>query len=909
MKEERKHCSLTLNIQGLRCEKCVAKAEKLLQDVESLLSADVSLKEGTLTLCYLSDTPPDIARIDALLKHEGYALVPDEYHIETLHCEKCIARVDGLLKPLQPDILYALSLGDVSLRLYAPEGSKPDIQILQGLLKDKYHIDYIGNTIKTESKIKDNIKQKREEKEKKPPSFPGGGRTEQSFDVHGMTCASCVATVEQALLNLEGVERAEANLMTGSVQVVTSSSVSAEVLIDAIENAGYQAEVKTSLGWEKVEQEHHERMHFLLNRLLLSATLLVLLLLTPRFAASFSSGEAFIPLLQLLLILPVQFYCGGHFIRSALKSLRHGSTNMDTLVSLGTLTATFSSILDMAGVLKGGIYFETTGFLITFILLGKYLEERAKVQTSSALSKLVAMQAKDARVRKAGEWITLPLEQVRKGDIIKVYPGEKIPVDGVVVSGESYVDESAITGEPVPARKLKGRTVYGSTVNGEGELQVEAKSVGKDSLVSRIVQVVAEAQSGKAKAQRLADKISAVFVPTIVILGICTFVGWYALLSFGVVSFSGHTPPFNTALLHGIAVWVIACPCALGLATPAVIMVVTGRAAEEGMLIRNITALEGAQHIDVVVFDKTGTLTEGKPKLAEIITAEGMHEGEILRRAASLEYHSLHPIALCITLAAEMRNLELLPAENFHATPGKGVEGIVDHKHFRVCKPSLAEIKEEALKKRVEEEERAGRTVVLLVRDDAPDIATVLGAFVIADPLKENAFTVVRHLLNLRKEVVLLSGDNERTARNIGAKLGIKRVIAGVLPQEKSDYIKKIQAEGKSVAMVGDGVNDAPALACSDVSFAMSSGSDIAIESADIALLRNDLELILKALRLSELTSWKIKQNLFFAFVYNTLGIPLAMGGYLSPKLAGAAMALSSVSVVLNSLLLSRQKI
>ncbi len=896
---------ITIPLVGLRCEKCVAKCEKILEGVEGVISFAVSLEKRSLSLDYLIETPPDIAQVATVLSWEGYHLAHTDFTLTTLHCEKCIAKATALLKPLRKKALFALSLEEPSLKIYTAIADTPRLEELQLLLGEAYQVSPFQNKKEAKPKQQAEMKQKSDKETiSKAPS-----EEEKSLDlaIHGMSCASCVATVEQALLGVKGVLRAEVNLITSSAKLRTVKACSVKSLIEAIEQAGYRAEEQVSLKWQELEQEHIRKMRFLFHRLLISGCLLLLLLLIPNIATSLALNEEIIPFLQLLVVLPVQFYCGGHFLNSAFKSIRHGNTNMDTLVTLGTLTATFSSILDLAGLLKGGIYFETTGFLITFILLGKYLEEKAKVQTSSALSKLVEMQAKDARVKQGSEWVTLPLEEVQKGDVVKIFPGEKIPVDGVVISGESYVDESSITGEPVPAHKLKGRNVYGSTLNTEGELQVEAKSVGSDSLVSRIVQVVAEAQSGKAKAQRLADKISSFFVPSIIILGICTFVVWYALLSWGIIS-AGLKPPFNDALLHGIAVWVIACPCALGLATPAVIMVVTGMAAEEGMLIRNITALEAAETINTIVFDKTGTLTEGKPTLTQVVTAEGMNEKEVLRRAASLEYHSLHPVALAITLAAEKRGLKLLPATNFHASPGEGVEGIVDEKQLRVCKPSLVKVQEEKLKEKIAEEEAKGNTVVLLVRGKAPEAVDPLAAFIVSDPLKENAFQVVRQLTGAKKEIVLLTGDNERTAKHIGATLGIKRVIAGVLPQEKSEHIRRLQKEGKVVAMVGDGVNDAPALACSDISFAMSSGSDVAIESADIALLRNDLNLIVKALKLSELTKGKIKQNLFWAFFYNTLGIPLAMGGYLSPKVAGAAMALSSVSVVLNSLMIKKIK-
>ena len=621
---------------------------------------------------------------------------------------------------------------------------------------------------------------------------------------------------------------------------------------------------------------------------------------------------------QLILATPVQFWIGSVFYRATMPALRHRTANMDTLVAIGTSMAYFYSALITVApevVRRIGIeplvYFDVSVIIIGLILLGRYFETKAKAGTSEAIRKLIGLQARTARVVRQGKEIDVPIEEVALGEMIRVRPGEKIPVDGIIADGESSVDESMVTGESMPVDKGAGDTVIGATMNKTGTFLLRATKVGKETMLSQIIKLVEEAQASKAPIQRLVDVISSVFVPIVIILAIATFVAWYG---------AGPVPAFLYAMLNMIAVLIIACPCAMGLATPTAIMVGTGKGAEHGILIKDAESLETAHTIKTVIFDKTGTLTKGKPEVTDIITipevrdqeSEVRGQREVLQLAASLEKGSEHSLAEAIVGEAEQRSLTLGQTNAFRAVAGHGVEGVVGRKHIALGNRKMMERGNVVVAQNVvgamEDLENKGKTVMMLAVD-----GKLAGLIAVADTIKETAKEAVQALSAMNIEVAMITGDNQRTAQAIAGQLGITRVLAERLPDQKEAEVKKIQAEGRTVAMVGDGINDAPALAQADVGIAMGTGTDIAIEAADITLINKDLRSVATAILLSKQTMKTIKLNLFWAFGYNVTLIPVAMGALypffeilLNPIFASAAMALSSISVVLNSLRLKQ---
>lgn len=606
---------------------------------------------------------------------------------------------------------------------------------------------------------------------------------------------------------------------------------------------------------------------------------------------------------QLLLAIPVQFWAGWEFYQATIPALRNRTANMDTLVALGTtvaygysaVVAIFPQIVKSVGIVPTP-YFDVATIIIALILLGRFLEAKAKAGTSEAIKKLISLQAKTARILRNGKEVDIPIEEVVVGDIIRVRPGEKIPVDGVILEGYSSVDESMITGESIPKDKSKGDSVVGATINKTGTFMYKAMKVGKDTMLSQIIKLVQEAQASKAPIQRLADLISSYFVPIVIMLAIATFVVWYVF---------GPNPAFLFAMLNTVAVLIIACPCAMGLATPTAIMVGTGKGAEKGILIKDAQSLETAHKINTVIFDKTGTLTKGTPEVTDI-------SGDVLQLAASLESGSEHSLAESILKKAREKGLNLKKVGKFKAIPGYGIEGIIDGRKIilgnrRLMEKYLVEVNE----KRVEKLENEGKTAMMLAVD-----GKLAGLIAVADTLKETAKEAVKKLQRMGIEVIMITGDNQKTANAIARNVGIKRVLAEVLPDQKEAEVRKIQAEGKVVAMVGDGINDAPALAAADIGIAIGTGTDVAIEAGDITLVNKDLQSVASAIDLSKKTMKTIKMNLFWAFGYNIILIPVAMGILypffhllLNPIFASAAMASSSISVVSNSLLLKRIKI
>lgn len=741
-----------------------------------------------------------------------------------------------------------------------------------------------------------------------------GGR-KAIISVGNMTCASCVAKVEAALGGLPGVEKASVNFATEKATVIYDpEALNPEDLTQAVESAGYTAmladdEVAADI---EVEQARQRESRLVFRKFVFSAAVAVAIMVL-------SMGHMSLPLVKeipertLFFILfalatPVQFWAGWQFYHGAISAARHRTTDMNTLVAVGTSAAYLYSVMVtffpgfIPDTIKHAVYFDSSATIIALILLGRYLEARAKGRTSDAIRKLIGLQAKTARVLRDGVEQDLPVEQVMVDDLIRVRPGEKIAVDGFVTEGFSSIDESMLTGESIPVEKGPGTEVIGATINGTGSFTFRATKVGRDTMLSQIIKITEEAQGSKAPIQRLADKVASVFVPVVMALSVITFVVWIL---------AGPAPAFNFALLNFVAVLVIACPCALGLATPTAIMVGTGKGAEHGILIKGGESLEMAHRVNTVVFDKTGTLTVGKPALTDLVTRGGS-EDETLAVAASVERGSEHPLARAIAEAAEERGLEVRQElDGFEALPGRGVRATLDGQTILLGNNRLMEEERVDVSGLVKEAERLsgeGKTSMYLSRD-----GRAVGLIGVADVMKEHSREVVKDLRDMGVEVVMITGDHAATAMAIARQLGIDRVLSEVLPQDKAVEVKRLQSEGKLIAMVGDGINDAPALAQADVGIAIGTGTDIAIEASDITLISGDLRPVVNVMRLSRRTLRTIKQNLFWAFFYNVIGIPLAagvlypVGGILlSPMIAAGAMAFSSVSVVTNSLRLRR---
>ncbi len=703
--------------------------------------------------------------------------------------------------------------------------------------------------------------------------------------ISGMTCASCAARIEKRLNKLEGVA-ASVNFASEQAAVTFDpGQVGVEELIGAVEAAGYGAALPQ-------DSEASDAAGQYRRRLLLAAVLTVPLLI---FAWAAAARPPVWEWLSLGLATPVVFYAGWPFHKAALANARHGAATMDTLVSLGTLAAWTWSTVVLAAAISSAVYFDTAGAITTLILLGRYLEARAKSRSGEAIRALLELGAKEARLLRDGVELLVPVDQLAVGDRFVVRPGEKVATDGVVVAGSSAVDQSMLTGESLPAEVGPGDSVAGATVNTYGRLVVEARKVGAATALAQIARLVAEAQAGKAPVQRLADRISAIFVPVVIAIAALTLGGWLLLGGAGVAG------AFTTA----VAVVVIACPCALGLATPTALMVGTGRGAQLGIVIKGPEVLEQTRQVTTVVLDKTGTLTEGKMSVSALVPADGVEEAHLLRLAAGAEEASEHPVARAIASLARERLGALPEAGSFTARAGLGVEAVVEGHGVVVGRPRLLGEWSLRLTPRLEEEaarlEQTGSTVVAVAADGA-----LLGLVAVADRLKGSSRQAVAELRRLGLRPVLMTGDNEATAAAVASAVGIDSVLAGVMPEGKADEVARLQAAGEVVAMVGDGVNDAPALARADLGVAMGSGTDVAIEASDITLVNGDLRSVADAIRLSRRTLATIKGNLFWAFGYNVAAIPLAIAGVINPIVAAAAMAFSSVFVVTNSLRLRR---
>jgi len=723
------------------------------------------------------------------------------------------------------------------------------------------------------------------------------------LQIGGMHCASCALVTEKALQKAEGVAEASVNFANEKAYVKFDSSKTSEAALEAvIQKAGYSVIGDKSA----VPNEALAYKRKFLAAILLSAPLMYVMM-APMFSLPIPQ---FIldnnALVQFLLATPVIFIGRGFFIRG-FKALLRRNPSMDSLVAIGVGSAYTYSLAVTVSILSGSglfgamdLYYEVAAFLITFILLGKYFEAMAKGRTSEAIKKLLKLGAKTAIVERNGKEVEIPIEGVKPGDIVIVKPGQKIPVDGIVLSGHSFVDESMITGESIPVEKSKGAKAIGATINKTGSFKFRAEKVGSETMLAQIIKLVEEAQASKAPVQELADKISGYFVPAVMLIAIFSSLIWF-FLGMG----------FLFSLTIFIAVLIIACPCALGLATPTAVMVGTGKGAENGILIKNAAALQRAHEIDTIVFDKTGTLTKGEPEVTDIIAVKGAKKSEVLRLAAVAEKRSEHPLGEAIIKRAKQGKIKIPDTSSFHSITGKGIEAKFRGKSILIGNRKLMEgnkISLKSLEKELGLLENQGKTGMLVAVN-----GRAIGIIAVADTLKEHSKQAVASLHKMGKQVAMITGDNIRTGHAIAEKLGIDRVLAEVLPEEKASEVKRLQADGKKVAMVGDGINDAPALAQADIGIAIGSGTDVAIESGEIVLIKDDLRDVVTAIELSGYAMKKIKQNFFWAFFYNSVGIPIAAGvlfpftGWLlSPVIAGTAMAFSSVSVVSNSLLMKR---
>lgn len=783
-----------------------------------------------------------------------------ELPIEGMTCAACATRIEKNLNKL------------------------PGVEAVVNFANEKVRINYDDSQVKTEKLITTIEKS----------GFHVAPQSVQ-LQIRKMTCAACAGHIEKALNKLPGVS-ASVNVANETAKItVTPGAATVDDLIAAVINAGYDASEMSETSRADEKARRLAAYHAELRLFWISAILTLPLVL--QMGAMFTTGdmEVLPRWLQWLLATPVQFWIGRRFYIGGWNALRSGGANMDVLVALGTSMAYLFSAVVTLFALNQHIYFEASAAIITLVLLGKLMEARAKGKTSEAIEALIKLQPKTARIERDGHVIEVDASSLKVDDIIIIRPGENLPVDGVVIEGNSSINESMLTGESLPVNKQAGSKVFAATLNQQGLLKCRATSVGAHTQLAAIIHLVEEAQGSKAPIQRMADTISGVFVPVVVAISMLTFgITWWLM------------GDFVPALIHAVAVLVIACPCALGLATPTAIMVGTGRGAQVGVLVKNAAALEHAEKIQTIIVDKTGTLTEGKPEVTDIVPVGNMTTLDLIQIAATLEQGSEHPLAKAVLDNAKKQDIQLQKVNNFTAIAGGGVTASIEENEYLLGSPKfLIDRKTSIDEVQIRTLQAEGKTVIGIAKisDETP---TVLGYLAIADQLRETSIQAVKRLQAMGIEVVMLTGDNAITASAIAKRTGITNFKAEVLPQDKANEVKQMKASGKFTGMIGDGINDAPALAAADVSFAIGAGSDVAIEAADVTLIRNDLMSVADAISLSRATLKKIRQNLFFAFVYNSLGIPLAAIGLLNPVIAGAAMAMSSVSVVTNSLLLKR---
>lgn len=937
---------LILRIEGMHCASCETLIREELQELPGVKDVAVSITDGKATLS-LDETENTEVDVLAAVQSAGYtASVAESVSVDTPEApmiavtEKKTGADAPLRMKLETKIEAEGRLAEdangrpyfdgkitqeKTARFEVPEGDAAAERLAGQLEKASWlstvfsalaRTDTAGSAVSTKEAVPP-VPAAASSPERTGIEAGGDPNRRVSLSLFGMHCSSCAGLIERSLKKVPGVRQANVNFAAEKALIVfdeTKAPVS--LLKQAVARAGYRAEEVDPQDTEYERRKQEKEVKTLWNKFvfsfILSLPMFYFMLLDFFVLPGKASALPYIGVFSLLLTLPVQFVIGAGFYRGLWSGLRMKTFNMDSLIAIGTSTAFFYSLANYAlyvgrtgsfiganGAKIPDLYFETAAFLITFVILGKWLEARTKGRTSDAIKKLMGLQAKTARVLRGGQTSDIPVDQVSHGDTVIVRPGEKIPVDGKIIKGSSAVDESMLTGESLPVEKNAGDTVIGGTVNKTGSFEFEATRVGNETALAQIIRVVEEAQGSKAPIQNFADRISAWFVPAVIGVALLTFIVWYVFL--------GSTLAF--ALMAFTAVIVIACPCALGLATPTSLMAGTGKGAEHGILIKGGEALEAACDIDAVVFDKTGTLTKGKPEVTDILVFNGSDEDEVLEIAASLEKLSEHPLAEAIYGYAQEEGSALSEVKDFNAIPGHGVRGMVaDTEYFfgnRRLITDVVKLPMERINRKLARLEEQGKTAMLLATRDK-----ILGAVAVADTVKESSPVAVEKLKRMGIAVYMITGDNARTASAIGRQVGVENILSEVLPEDKAAEVKKLQQAGKKVAMVGDGINDAPALAQADLGIAMGSGTDVAMETGGIVLMKSDVRDVATAFELAKETMMKIKQNMFFALFYNVMGIPVAarvfagFGLVLKPELAGLAMALSSVSVVSNSLLL-----
>ena len=878
-------------VKGMTCASCAARVEKVVNKIDGVDNATVNLATEKMTVNY-DKNKVSTKDIEEKVKKAGYEAsemksndaTSESFKISGMTCASCAVRIEKVLNKTEGIDNATVNLATEKATVSYDKSSISPEEIIEKVRKAGYDAEEI--------------------KESNNLSYA-------HFKIKGMTCASCASRIEKVVSKLEGVEEAPVNLAVEDMNVkYDGRKVSIDDIENAVKKAGYEAIYVTEENKEDSKKESEQKVKKSKNRLIWSLIFAIPLIvismgsmmgLTLPSIIDPSVNPYNFAMIQLILTLLI-IYVGREFFIHGFKNIFHLSPNMDSLIALGSTAALLYGIYALVKIGGGEVhfvhhlYFESAGMIVAFISLGKFLEALTKGKTSDAINKLMGLAPKTATVIIDGKEKVIPIEDVRVDDIIVVKPGERLPVDGVVVSGSSAVDESMLTGESIPVEKNEGSDVYGASINKNGMFRYKATKVGNDTVLSKIINLVEDAQGTKAPIAKLADIISGYFVPIVIVLSILSALAWYFI--------GNENLEFSLNIL--ISVLVIACPCALGLATPTAIMVSTGKGAENGVLIKSGVALEEAHKINTIIFDKTGTITEGKPKVTDIIS-NSLDNMELLKLAAAAEKGSEHPLGEAIVKEAEEKSITLPEIHEFKSIPGEGIKTIIENKNISIGNRKMmvrSNIDISTLDEKAHELAGEGKTPMFIGID-----GSLAGIIAVADTVKENSAKAVSALHKMGIEVVMLTGDNERTAKAIAKQVGIDRVVSDVLPEGKANVVKEIQKEGKKVAMVGDGINDAPALVTAEIGIAIGSGTDVAIESADIVLMRSDLLDVVTAIQLSRATIKNVKENLFWAFGYNVLGIPVAMGilhifggPLLNPMIGAFAMSLSSVSVLLNAL-------